>query len=66
MQTLRMAIGKTETEPCSEIAAEAERGQLLNQTDPHVYGRNIANTSALSSMDVFLEEQMRQDHIEYL
>lgn len=62
-----MAIDKTETEPCSEIAAEAERGQLLNQTDPHVYGRSyIANTSALSSMDVFLEEQMRQDHIEYL
>ncbi|KAL2219647.1 hypothetical protein M432DRAFT_590365 [Thermoascus aurantiacus ATCC 26904] len=49
-----------------KIATEAKRGQLLNQTDSHDWHSYIANTSALSSMDIFLEEQMYQDHIKYL
>ncbi|KKA25166.1 hypothetical protein T310_0806 [Rasamsonia emersonii CBS 393.64] len=43
-----------------KIATEAERGQLLNQTDPHVYGCSyIANTSALSSMDALKNRCIR-------
>ena len=46
---------------------EAERGQLLTQQNPNVYGHSyIDSTLALSSMDAFLREKMRLDHIEYL
>ncbi|KAA8642336.1 uncharacterized protein ATNIH1004_011280 [Aspergillus tanneri] len=50
-----------------KVATEAERSQILTQKDPNIFGRSyIDSTSALSSMDAFLGEAMRLDHIEYL
>ncbi|KAL4958731.1 uncharacterized protein BDV14DRAFT_186161 [Aspergillus stella-maris] len=50
-----------------KVATEAERSQVLTQKDPNVFGRSyIDSTSALSTMDAFLGEKMRLDHIEYL
>ncbi|RHZ51559.1 uncharacterized protein CDV56_105238 [Aspergillus thermomutatus] len=50
-----------------KVATDAERSQVLTQKDPNVFGRSyIDSTSALSTMDVFLGEAMRLDHIEYL
>ncbi|KAI9037101.1 uncharacterized protein KD926_000817 [Aspergillus affinis] len=50
-----------------KVAADSERSQILTQKDPNVFGRSyIDSTSALSSIDAFLGETMRLDHIEYL
>ncbi|GFG16438.1 hypothetical protein IFM61392_09507 [Aspergillus lentulus] len=50
-----------------KVATESERSQILTQKDPNVFGRSyIDSTSAVSSMDAFLGETMRLDHIEYL
>ncbi|KAH2363659.1 hypothetical protein KXV98_003685 [Aspergillus fumigatus] len=50
-----------------KVATESERSQILTQKDPNVFGRSyIDSTSAVSSMDAFLGETMRLDHMEYL
>ncbi|KAF7136973.1 hypothetical protein CNMCM5793_006677 [Aspergillus hiratsukae] len=50
-----------------KVATESERSQILTPKNPNVFGRSyIDSTSALSSMDAFLGETMRLEHIEYL
>lgn len=50
-----------------EVATEAERSQVLTQKDENVFRRSyIDSTLALSTMNAFLGEQMRLDHVKYL
>ncbi|KAL4746587.1 hypothetical protein BDW72DRAFT_197529 [Aspergillus terricola var. indicus] len=49
-----------------KVATEAEKSQVLTHKDPNIFGQSyIDSTSALSTMDAFLGEKMRLDHVEY-